>query len=139
ICNNFPPSNPVDIRPQPVPTFAIAAPGAPTTSAPTAGGSIDAGTHLWAVTFINATGQTTIGAAGTVQTAVTTSGQTEALTAIPLGPAGTTGRNVYRTAAGTSTPYALDCAAAPCIANNTATTFSDTLADGSLGAAPPAS
>ena len=102
-------------------------------------GSCTAGArHLWAVTFINAAGETTIGTASTVQTLPGASA-TEGLTAIPLGPAGTTGRNVYRTLAGTTTPYALDCASAPCIANNTATTFSDTLADGSSSAAPPSS
>lgn len=130
-------ANDWQIKPTAAPLGALPAPGAPTTSAPTAGGSCDAGTHLWAVTFLNAAGETTIGTAGTVRTCVSSTGQTEALTAIPTGPTGTVNRNVYRTKAGTSTPYFLDCASAPCIANNTTTTFSDTLADSALGAGPP--
>lgn len=56
------------------------------------------------------------------------------LTSIPVGPSGTTGRKVYRTAVGGSTYKLLTT-----IANNTTTTFTDTTADGSLGADAPSS
>ena len=119
----------------------LTAPGAPTSGAPTSGGSCTAGTHYWLVTFINATGETTMGAASAVQTCVTTSGQTVPLTAIPTGLTGTTGRNVYASKAGAAhsvyTDFFLACASAPCIADNATTTFSFTLADASLGANPP--
>jgi hypothetical protein len=55
-----------------------------------------------------------------------------ALSAIPLGPTGTTSRKVYRTAAGGAT-YKL----VTTIADNTTTTYTDTLADASLGATVP--
>jgi hypothetical protein len=55
-----------------------------------------------------------------------------ALSAIPLGPTGTTSRKVYRTVAGGAT-YKL----VTTIANNTTTTYADALADGSLGATAP--
>ena len=121
----------------------LTAPTAPTSNAPTSGGACDNGTHYWLVTYINATGETTMGAASAVQTCATSGNlQTEGLTAIPTGPSGTTGRNVYRSKAGAAhaiyTDFFLDCASSPCIANNTATTFSDALADASLGANPPA-
>lgn len=54
------------------------------------------------------------------------------LTGIAVGPSGTTQRKVYRTAVNGSTYGLLTT-----IANNTATTYTDTTADGSLGAAPP--
>lgn len=54
------------------------------------------------------------------------------LTSIPTGPTGTTGRKVYRTAAGASTLKLLTT-----IANNTSTTYTDSTADGSLGATAP--
>jgi hypothetical protein len=118
------------------------APTAPTSGAPTSGGSCTAGTHYWLATYVNATGETTMGAISAVQTCVTTSGQTVPLTAIPVGPSGqVTGRNIYVSKAGAAhalyTDFYLACASAPCIADNTTTTFSFTLADASLGANPP--
>ena len=56
------------------------------------------------------------------------------LTAIPTGNATVTSRKLYRTAAGGSQLKLLAT-----IANNTATTYSDTIADGSLGANIPVS
>lgn len=55
------------------------------------------------------------------------------LTNIPLGPSGTVNRKIYRTTAGGSSLLLLTT-----IANNTATTYTDNVADGSLGAAMPA-
>lgn len=57
-----------------------------------------------------------------------------AVTGIPIGGTGVTSRKVYRTAAGASQLKLLTT-----IANNTATTFTDTTADGSLGANIPTS
>jgi hypothetical protein len=55
-----------------------------------------------------------------------------ALSAIPTGPAGVTGRKVYRTGAGGSTFKLLAT-----LSNNTTTTYDDSTADGSLGATAP--
>jgi hypothetical protein len=55
-----------------------------------------------------------------------------ALSGIPIGPAATTGRKIYRTAA---VGGSLKLAAT--IANNTATTHTDAVADSALGAVPP--
>jgi hypothetical protein len=57
-----------------------------------------------------------------------------ALSAIPLGPTGTTARKVYRTAVNGSSLLLVAT-----IADNTTTTYADLIADGSLGAAPPIS
>jgi hypothetical protein len=116
-----------------------AAPLALTAGTPTSGGSCTAGTHSYKVTFVNQFGETTPGAASVTITCVTSTGQTVPLSAIPLGPSGTTGRNIYRTVAGNTGSYLLDCAASPCIGDNTTTTYSDAVADASLGAAAPSS
>jgi len=54
------------------------------------------------------------------------------LTSIPTGPAGTTARKIYRTAAGGAQLKLLAT-----ISNNTTTTYTDTTADSSLGANVP--
>src|SRR5207245_660179 len=51
---------------------------------------------------------------------------------IPLGPPGTVGRNIYRSKAGGPLGYAGQ------VLDNTSTAYLDTLADASVGAAPPA-
>jgi hypothetical protein len=58
--------------------------------------------------------------------------QQTALTGIAIGPTGTTSRKVYRTVAGGSQLKLVTT-----IANNTATTYTDSTADGSLGANAP--
>ena len=110
----------------------FAVPTAPTSAAPTPGGACDAGTHLWAVTFVNAFGETTIGAASASQDCTTN--HTVPLSAIPTGPIGTTHRILYRTKAGTTTPYFLLYD----IADNLTTIYSDVSSDASLGVQPPA-
>jgi len=55
-----------------------------------------------------------------------------ALTNIPIGPPGVTGRRLYRTGAGGSLLHTLAT-----LANNTVTTYTDTLTDASLGAVAP--
>ena len=117
---------PGNLEPAPrAPVAALAAPAAP--------GNVDNGDHRYLVTFTTAAGETN---AGVVTAAVTVAdkavnGQVQ-LTSIPVGGALVTGRKVYRTAAGGST-YML----AATIANNTATTYTDNLADAGLGAGAP--
>src|SRR6185503_18634877 len=50
-------------------------------------------TYTYKVTFVTANGETT---AGTASASVSPSAQQVSLTAIPVGPTGTTGKNVYR-------------------------------------------
>lgn len=106
-------------------TAALASPAAP--------GNVDNGAHRYLVTFVTAAGETE---AGAVSSAVTVSDKTVngqvALTAIPTGGANVTARKIYRTAAGGTTYLLLAT-----IANNTATTYTDNIADASLGAAAP--
>lgn len=114
---------------------AVQAPGALTAGAPTAGGSVTAGTHSYEVTFVTPAGETNLGAVSATQT--TAGGNlTIPLTAIPTAPAAskTSARKIYRTAAGGTTYLLLTT-----INDNTTTTFNDTIADGSLGAAGPTS
>jgi hypothetical protein len=107
-----------------------------TPTAPTlavvSGGSVDVGAHTYAVTFTMGNGETI---AGTTSAATTTStNKTVNLTVIPTGPTGTTARNIYRSAAGTTTPLLL----LHTLSDNTTTTYSDTTADAGLGASAPA-
>jgi len=108
----------------------LADPGAPSGAA-VSGFGLEVGDYHYKVTFVTANGETV---AGTVSATITTTGgnQQVDLTGIPTGPAGTTQRKIYRTAVGGST-YKL----AGTIANNTATTLSDTTPDASLGVEPP--
>ena len=62
----------------------------------------------------------------------TSPGQVVAVTSIQTGPAGTTGRKLYRTIAGGAT---LKLVAT--FGDNSTTSFTDTVADAALGAAPP--
>lgn len=112
---------------------ALTPPTAPTAGTPTAGGSVTAGTHTYKVTFVNATGESLPSVASSSITAVTTTGQTVPLTDIATGPTGTVSRKIYRTVAGNTGNYKL----LTTIADNTTVIFSDTIADGSLGADAP--
>jgi len=105
----------------------------PTLASPAAPGNVDNGVHRYLATFVTADGETE---AGTISAAVTVvdksvNGQV-ALTAIPLGGSAVTARNLYRTAAAGSTYLKLAQ-----IANNTATTYTDNVADASLGVQAP--
>ena len=67
-----------------------------TAGTPTAGGACTAGTHSYKVTFTSVgAGETTGGTTSNQITCVLTTGQTVPLSAIPTGPAGTTGRKIY--------------------------------------------
>lgn len=103
-------------------------PGAPTVAAGAAG--LLTGTYSWLVTFVTAAGETE---AGVTSTLIALAAQQGSLTGIPVSPCRTvTSRKIYRTVAGGSA-YKL----AGTIADNTTTTYSDNLVDGSLGVAPP--
>lgn len=112
-------------------TPLLPAGGAPTLTI-TTGSNLGAGVYKYQVTFVNADGETT----GGTEASVTTSGGNKAvnLTNIPLGAGGTLSRNIYRTAVGGVTGSEKFVAT---VADNTTTTYSDTLADGSLGVAIP--
>jgi len=112
------------------------APGVPTCAlaAPAVAGNVTAGAHRYRCTFVTADGETE---GGVVSASVTVAdaavnGKIE-LTAIPIGGALVTSRKIYRTAAGGSTYLLLAT-----LANNTATTYTDNIADASLGVGVPA-
>ena len=111
------------------------APSAPTASlaSPAAPGNVDNGVHRYLVTYVTADGETQ---AGIVSASVTVADKTVngqvALTDIPLGGGSVTARKLYRTVAGGSTYMLLAT-----IANNTATTYTDNIADSALGAGAP--
>ena len=108
------------------------APTVAPTAAPAAGTGLGIGAYGYVYTFANADGETTPSPAGTMTT--TSGNQVGSITGIAAGPTGTTQRKLYRTAVGGGTNYKFVVA----IADNTTTTYTDTLADGSLGSAPPA-
>lgn len=92
------------------------------------------GVYRYAVTFVNATGETT---AGTEISVTTVAGkQAVSLQAIPLGPAGTTARKVYRTLVGGATGAEKLLVT---LSDNTTQTFTDTVPDALLGATLPGS
>jgi len=106
-----------------------AAPAAPTAGVPTAGGLCTTGTHLWRYTHIVNGIESAMSAASASQTCDGgVAGGTVGLTTIAVGPTGTTARRVYRTIAGSTTNFRL----LTTLNDNVTTTFSDTLADGSL-------
>lgn len=94
-------------------------------------GNVTSGVHRYLITFVTADGETE---AGEVSNSVTTTGGDGqvALSSIPLGGSAVTSRKIYRTAANGSTYLLLAT-----LSNNTATTYADNIADGSLGAAAP--
>lgn len=111
------------------------APSAPTAALATTpvAGNVDNGAHRYLATYVTADGETQ---AGVVSSAVTVADKTVngqvALTNIPLGGASVTSRKLYRTAAGGATYMLLAT-----ITNNTATTYTDNIADSALGAGAP--
>jgi hypothetical protein len=94
-------------------------------------GLLTVGTHSYVATFVINGSETK---ASPISNQITAAdGVHSADVAIPLGPEGTTARKIYRTIAGDAGDYLL----ALTVANNTAITANDGVADGSLGAAAP--
>lgn len=105
-------------------------PAAPTSAAPAGSGSCTSGNHFWFISFVTSGDESLLSAASTVQSC--SGANIETLT-IPTGPSGTTARKIYRTKAAdlvTDTPFYVGV-----VSDNSTTTFADSLADGSLGAA----
>lgn len=104
------------------------------TATAASGGAITTGLHSWYCTFVGSTGvgESAAGAHSN-QLNIGSGNQTVNLTTIPLGPAGTTARNIYRTVAGdTGSPKLVGT-----ISDNVTTIFTDNIADGSLGVNAP--
>jgi hypothetical protein len=115
-----------------VPDF-IDRPGAPT--AASGGAGVLSGAYRWCVTYVTATGETEAGASFPAMstTALSLSSNSASLTAVPISPCrSVTSRNVYRTVASGSV-FKLSGS----ISDNTTTTYTDNVADGSLGATAP--
>ena len=108
-----------------------AAPSAAATAALAAGTTLGIGLYVYAYTYANNDGESTISPTTSITT--TSGNQKVNLSAVTVGPTGTTKRNIYRTAVGGGTNYKF----VGSINDNVTTTFSDTVADGSLGAASP--
>lgn len=104
-------------------------PAAPTATKVT-GTGLGVGVYKYKVTFLSGGGETTPGTDGDVTT--TSGDQKVDLSDIPVGQAGVTGRNIYRTAVGGTTYKLLTT-----ITDNTTTTYVDTTADSSLGVDAP--
>jgi len=102
-----------------------------------AAGTVDDGTHSYKVTFVNAGGESVASGKSNVVTVVNkgVNGQID-VTGIPVGPVGTTARNLYRSAAGDAGPWLLVAAAT--IPDNATLVYLDNVADVGLGAAAPA-
>lgn len=108
-------------------------PVAPTIALGSGAGNVENGAHRYLVTFITANGETQAGTPSTAVTVIdkTINGKVE-LSAIPLGGSAISARKVYRTIAGGSSYLLLAT-----ISNNTATTYTDNIADASLGTGAP--
>jgi len=86
-----------------------------------------------ASSYIDTAADSTLGAG--VPPTTSTATANGVVLAIPTGGTPTVGRKIYRSVAGTTTPLKLVAT----IADNTTTSYTDTIADASLGAAPPSS
>ena len=116
-------------------TIDSAASAPPTTKPnvyiPATAGIVTAGVHNIAITFVTATGETSIGPSAPVNMP---SSKTISVSNIPLGGINVTARNVYMTQVGGSTYYLVGT-----ISDNTTTTFTINVADTSLSTAAPPS
>lgn len=111
------------------------APSAPTATVTGTDGNPN-GTYQYAVTFVTADGETEV---GTASTAVSPALKQVSLTNIPIGSSKVTSRKIYRSSEGEHWPGYINklrnAKLVTTLANNTATTYTDNVADGSLGAA----
>jgi hypothetical protein len=118
---------------------AVAAPTVACTAAlaGAGAGNVTNGTHSWYITCTGPTGvgESAVGPKSNVLNVANNAVDGKVnLTGIPLGPAGTVSRKVYRTiTADAGSPKLVGT-----IADNVTTTFQDNVADGSLGAVAPA-
>ena len=105
------------------------APGS-TASVATGAAGVLTGAYTYKITFLYDSNDAHESSASTASATVNPSAQKVDLTSIPTGAAGSgvTGRNIYRTKAGGSEWYFVAK-----IANNTATTYTDNIADASQG------
>lgn len=104
------------------------APAAPTVADGGAGGNLSAGVYKYKVTFQTSNGETQGGAEAT--TASLSVSHKVTLTNIPIGPTGTLYRNLYRTIAGGAAGTEVFLTQ---ISDNTTTSYTDNIADASLG------
>lgn len=107
---------------------SVTAPTACTSALIETAGNIDAGTHKYVITYINSTGETEI---GSVSNTVTNDGthKQNSLTSIPISSSSSViSRKIYRTKAGGFEYFLLAT-----LNNNTSTTYTDNIADASLG------
>lgn len=105
-----------------------------------AGSMVNGRWYHYAVSFVGAGGETL--ASGAANGAFTGSGTGLALTGLPISPNPlTTARKVYRSGnqGSSAAAFADTHKLVTTLANNTTTTYSDTTADGALGAAAPVS
>lgn len=112
----------------------VVAPASPPTATASASAGNPNGTYYYRVSYITGTGETEVTAGS--EATVTVANKQVDLTNIPVSadPA-VTGRRIYRTVAGASEGVLGKLVTT--IGNNTATTYTDNTADGSLGAAAP--
>jgi hypothetical protein len=95
-------------------------------------GSVDAGTHSYKVTFVSASGESTVGLASNEITTTAGDGKVN-LTFIPISAnSSCTKRRIYRTKAGGTTYYLLHE-----LADNTTTTYQDNAADSTISTVVP--
>jgi hypothetical protein len=105
-------------------------PPAPVTDLAGAGaGALSNGAYKYVVTFVDANGESAPSNSSRITVSDAGSDGQVSVTEIPTGYSGTTARRLYRTKADGSTYYYLTE-----IADNTTTTYTDNVADGSLGA-----
>ena len=117
----FPRSTPPEPKPATAPAVALL----------NVAGNVDNGLHSYRVTFVTPGGQTDGGPASAGVVTSATAGQVS-LSAIAVGSAAVTARNIYRTLANGSSYRLLTT-----LADNTTTTYTDNTADASLGGPAP--
>ncbi|GHO44509.1 hypothetical protein [Ktedonospora formicarum] len=107
-------------------------PAAPVLTLITASTGLNQGTYQYGVSFVSGDGGEIIGNFSTVNT--TSTQKQVALSAIPIGPAGTVQRKIYRTPVGGN---GTNMGLVTTLNDNTTTTYTDALPDTSLGALIP--
>lgn len=113
--------------PTTAPTVALAGAGA---------GNVNNGAHTYVVTYVGANGTESPQSSGNAVTVVNNAADGRvAVSAIPVGPAGTASRRIYRSKAATTTPLYL----LTTIADNVTVVYQDNIADASLPSTVPPS